>query len=231
MATSGSKTGSAGWGGLYVRAEWARTSVNATNNTSTVRVRLYLIVPSGWWVEANESGSITLDGSTNSFSRGNTYRGPGTHQLHEFTRTLSHNSQGNKTFSYSGSFTSAYAPLGTITTGAGSGVLDRIAKAPTIGSVTVSNIKQKQATITTVVSNMGHGTSVTVHTNYRKVGSGTWIEAGTTNPITITGLEPNTSYEYGAMVINNNGDFATYVSPTPFKTKPVVGFIPLLARL
>lgn len=236
MATSGSKTGSAGYAGFYVRADWARTASNIGNNTSTVRLRLYLIVPGGSSVTATETGSVTLDGSTSSYNNGSQYRAAGTHLIKEYSKVITHDVNGNKTFSYSGTFTSGWSSLGTINTGTGSGVLDRLPLAPTISSVLADTITPTTVRLRAETSSYGHGTSNTWTMYYRLQGSGTWISAGSQadgsgyNNWPLTGLKPGKTYEYYVKAVNNNGDTVNSSTYT-FKTKGVAGLAPLLMAL
>lgn len=234
MATSGSKTGSAGFGGAYVYASWSRTGVDVNANTSTVGVNLYLVLPSGMSTNATEVGSITLDGVSSSFNNGTVSRGPGTHLLHSYSRVLSHDANGYKTFSYSGSFTSGWSSLGTLSTGGGSGVLDRLALAPSGLTQSVSNITTNSATVTLDISSLGRGTSAAHRLEYKLSTAGSYTQSASQditdlapNTFNLTGLTPNKTYNYRQVVWNNNGDTATSTASN-FTTKSGVKLITTL---
>lgn len=113
--------------------------------------------------------------------------------------------------------------------------LTRIPLAPTISSIIVDTIKSTSARIGGELSSYGHGTSATL-TGYWRIPGGSWNSLGAQadaagyNYWTITGLKPNTTYEYTVNASNNNTDTANGWYQT-FKTKPVSGLTPLLMNL
>lgn len=124
-------------------------------------------------------------------------------------------------------------------TGTASGTLSlpRIAKAPSGLTQTVTELKPKSAKLSLDISSRGHGTSATHELQYRVQGSGTWIGTAdqsitnlAANTFTLSGLKPNTTYQYRQRAWNNNGDTA-YSSTYTFKTKPLVGMTQILAGL
>ena len=140
-SSSKTRNGSGSFSGFQLRISWS-SSVDITNNRSRVTANLYLIVASGWSVIATERGSININGSTNSFSRGTTTRYSGTHLLHSYSAWVPHNSNGEKNAYIGGSFTSGWAAYNS---GGGPNdvgdtfSLDDIPRSPTITSASSFN--------------------------------------------------------------------------------------------
>jgi len=148
MALSGSVNGSVGYGNCYVRYDWSATQ-SIANNTSTITANLYFIVGQYTTVNATESGGVYIDGTQSTYNNGTQYRTAGTYLMKTYSRTISHNSDGTKTFSFSGTMTSGWSSLGTLSV-SGSATLNTIPRAstPTLSS-----------------SSINIGESVTIYTN------------------------------------------------------------------
>lgn len=90
--------------------------------------------------------------------------------------------------------------------------LGRIALAPSISSLIADTITPVSARLGVELSSIGHGTSAAMYTQYRKQGTSTWTTQTAQNDVAgynyfpISGLTPNTVYEYMAFSYNNNGD-------------------------
>ena len=105
MASSGQSSSSFG-GGYRLQLEWELNSQNASSNTSSVTARLYLISDSSAYTivsSTSKTFSITLDGVTTSTTGTVGLSGGQKKLLHTHTRTVSHNSNGTKSVSISGS--------------------------------------------------------------------------------------------------------------------------------
>ena len=102
--------------------------------------------------------------------------------------------------------------------------LPRIALAPTISSTTSSDLTTNSATIASAVSSHGHGTSSTIRYYLRVSGVGSYVDKGTGSSKALTGLSPNTTYQWYITATNNNGDVQTSGVQT-FTTKSGVKVI------
>lgn len=114
--------------------------------------------------------------------------------------------------------------------------LPRIPQAPPISSTTADTITPTGVRLGLEISSNGHGTSTAMRMYYRIQGSGSYTatadqsDAAGYNYWTVTGLKPNTTYEYYGLAYNNNGDTGTNGVQT-FTTKGIAGLAPLLLRL
>ena len=147
MATSGSFTHSIKTGYRLV-VEWSATQSTA-NNTSTVTVQLYLqSLSSGYTIvsSTDKTAWIEIDGvrSTNN-STNVTLSGNQKKLMHTYTRTLSHNSDGTKSFTIRASqefgFSFAGSYTGTVTTSVRTYTLNTIPRSSTFTFVTIPNIR------------------------------------------------------------------------------------------
>ena len=132
MATSGSKSVSVT---SYdtLRFSWEVTGQSIVNNTSTVSWKLQLISDSSGRIDssASKKWSVTVNGTKYSGTNTVGIAASTTKTLASDTTTISHNSNGTKTFSYSFSqefsITFSGVDIGT-KSGSGSGTLDTIAR-------------------------------------------------------------------------------------------------------
>lgn len=139
MANSGYIQKDASFG--YVRLAWSEASQNITNNTTTINYTLSIYRSSSISSTAAKDYSIKINGITVA-SGTNTIGGSGTKTLKTGTTTITHNSDGTKTFSYSFSqeidITWSGSKIGTLTQ-SGTGTLDTIPRAttPTVSATSV----------------------------------------------------------------------------------------------
>lgn len=146
MALSGSFSGSVFNGHHQVLVEWSATQ-NVANNTSTITAKLYYVHDWSISISARSSAhSVTIDGTTTTFSSSAIKADSGKHLIGTATKTINHNSDGTKSISMSASFalraTLGGTYYGNITASA-TITLDAIARAsqPTVSasSVTMGN--------------------------------------------------------------------------------------------
>lgn len=179
MASSGTIDGAGGYGGFKIRIKWSINSQSIPNNSSSVNVGIYLVVPTNWSTTSLMRGSYTVNGETRNINIATaTYRG-GEHLLTSGNFTIYHNADGTKSFNMSATVTSGWAALGTMPTASGSGTLNTIARASqpsintypnnspdfNIGDTITIHMNRASSNFThTVVFNYG-STSVTVATN------------------------------------------------------------------
>lgn len=151
MALSGSINGSVGSGSSYnsyIRYDWSATQ-SIANNTSTITANLYLIIGAGTSTNASETGNIYIDGAGNTYNNGTQARSAGTYFMGQYIRTINHNSDGTKTFSFSGQFTSSWSYFGSLYV-SGTQTLDTIPR-------------RSHPTLSASSANIGQ--SITVYTN------------------------------------------------------------------
>lgn len=131
MATSGQIQTNTSFG--YVRLAWSESSQNVANNTTTISYTLSIYRSSSISSTVAKDYSIKINGITVA-SGTTTIGGSGTKNIKTGTTTITHNSDGKKTFSYSFSqevaITWSGSYIGTVT-GSGSGTLDTIPRATT----------------------------------------------------------------------------------------------------
>lgn len=160
MATSGSKSVTVT---SYdtLKFSWWENSQSIENNTTTIGWKMELIAGNSGRISstASKNWSVTVNGTnysgTNTVGIGNN----STKTLASGTTTISHNTDGTKSFNYSFSqqfsITFSGSSIGTIS-GSGSGTLNTIARASQPSCVTWPNNTQ----------NVGDfGVTITIHTN------------------------------------------------------------------
>lgn len=136
-------------------------TVNVTANTSSVTVSLYGYTERAesicsWNNSGTNSISITIDGTTDTLSGQNVdtadWRASGGHLLHSYTKTVTHNSDGTKTISVSGSLNykggGSSLVAGTYSTGSVSRTLTPIARASKVGTVSGTSINSTSGNVT-----------------------------------------------------------------------------------
>lgn len=166
MATSGQIQTNTSFG--YVRLAWSESSQNVANNTTTISYTLSIYRSSSISSTAAKDYSIKINGITVA-SGTTTIGGSGTKNIKTGTTTITHNSDGKKTFSYSFSqevaITWSGSYIGTVT-GSGSGTLDTIPRAttPTL-SATSANMGAS------ITINTPRASSSFTHTLTYKLGS------------------------------------------------------------
>lgn len=209
---------------VMLRIELWEESYNHAANTSYVRYRLSFLTSNGsrtgiWDYWLNINGGRVATGSTgNSHSGWQTYVDSG--------YTHNHDANGYATASAQG-WGDVY--FGSGDTGGSIG-LTRLSAPPVISSQTVDTIKSKTVRLGGEISSVGRGTSAAMRMYYRKTGDSSWMQTSDQNDVagynywTVSGLKPNTNYQYFMRVWNNNGDTADGGTQT-FKTKVESGMI------
>lgn len=205
-----------------VRFDMTQGSQSTSGNYTNVNWSIQSITSGGtrtgtWDFNAYVNGSRRVNSSNSSTHAGTQTLASGAHRVY-------HDANGRKTVSGSG-WLDAYFGSGTVP---GSLTLSRIARAPYGLTQSHSSVTINSASVTLDISSRGHGTSAKHEAQYRKGTSGTWI--GTPdqsitdlnpNVFNLTGLTPNSQYQYRQRVWNNNGDEATS-SPGSFITPSAV---------
>lgn len=212
--------------GYQLRITWTVNSQSVANNTSSVTARVQLVSTGSSYnivSSASKSGSLTINGTKYSFSFTAGLTGGQTKTLYTKTVTVSHNSDGTKTCSFSATCGINVTLSGTYygnVTASGSGVFDTIARASTISSVTSSvsvngtnavtvNISRKSSSFThTVVFTFGSysktTTGVGTSTSYAIPAS--WLNAipnGTSGTAKVTVTTYSGSTKIGSAVSRN----------------------------
>lgn len=179
MATSGSNTNGFR-SGYQVKITWARNSVNVSANTSNVTVSAQLVSTGSAYTivsSATKNGSITIDGTTYSFTFSAALSGGQTKTVFSKTVDIPHSSDGSKTFSMSTNLGIAVTLGGTYygnVSVSASGVLDNIPRTSTFtlshnsidaGQTITANISRASSSFTHKVYYTFGKTSVTISTN------------------------------------------------------------------
>ena len=148
MATSGSKSVTVTQHHT-LKFSWSESSQSITNNTTTISWKMQLISESAIYSSASKDWKVVVNGKT--YSGTNTV-GVGantTKTLASGTTTITHNSDGTKTFSYAFAqefgITYSGSSIGT-KNGSGTGTLDTIPRASTVSAT--SAYIENQTTIT-----------------------------------------------------------------------------------
>lgn len=153
MALSGSFSGSVFNAHHKVRVDWTGTQ-DIANNTTTITAKMYYV--HDWSIDISarsNAHSITIDGTTTTFSSSAIKSNSGTHLIGTATKTIKHNSDGAKSISISASFalraTLSGTYYGNITASA---------------TITLDNITRgSQPTLS--ASSVALGSAVTINTN------------------------------------------------------------------
>lgn len=236
MATSGNTSVSVG-SGCTLKFNWSQSSQSVANNTTKISWNMQVILSSGYSISssAGKNWSVTVNGTkysgTNSFG---SISGT-TKTLASGSTTITHNSDGNKTFSYS--FSQEFAityngkSLKTIS-GSGSGTLNTI---PRTSSFTLSKSSMDMGASQTV--NISRASSSFTHTiQYTFGGSTTTTHDKTastsvsfTPPVSLATKIPNaTSGTCTVKVTTYSGSTAigsttkTFTLTVPSNIKPTI---------
>ncbi|MDE6952733.1 MAG: DUF859 domain-containing protein [Erysipelotrichales bacterium] len=143
MASSGTIKSSIYKSHLWLTFDWSQSSQNITNNTTTISWSLKLHWDARLNFSASKKYSVTVNGTTysGSYTGGTGNTTTGTKTLCSKTTTISHNSDGSKSFSVSANFdiqiTYSGSTLSTMTL-SGSQTLNTIPRASSISSLTSS---------------------------------------------------------------------------------------------
>lgn len=190
MALSGSFSGSVFNGHHQVRVDWTATQ-NVANNTSTITAKLYYVHDWSISISARSSAhSVTIDGTTTTFSSSAIKQDSGEHLIGTATKTISHNSDGTKSISMSASFALRATLNGTYygnITASATITLDTIARASQ-PSVSASSVDMGEAvTITTnrASSNFTHTLEYAFAGNTGAIATGVGASYAWTVPLSL----------------------------------------------
>jgi hypothetical protein len=228
---SGHITGTSN-GTAYIEIQ---TQVYQTGDTGwDVHFQVYYRVRNGWNVARNARG-----GGNYGWSNGGPWNGPGAYpaDYNIFNGSFHIGLDANGYASYG---LNAYIDLdfntpATISTGGSEG-MPRIAKAPSINSLTHDSVKTTTARLGAEISGYGHGTAAAFEMYYRQQGVGGYISLGQQGDVggynywNVSGLQPGKTYEYYVRCWNNNGDTAQ-TGVQSFRTTPQSGMIAVIRGL
>lgn len=130
--------------GYRLQIAWEVTSQSVANNTSSVTAKVQLVSTGSSYTinsTASKSGSLTINGTKYTFSFTASLSGNQTKTIFSKPVTITHNSDGTKTCSFSATAGINVTLSGTYygnVTASGSGAFDTIARASSISSVTSS---------------------------------------------------------------------------------------------
>ena len=193
---NGTTTGTNG-GTTDTWIEWKVTGTSIANNTSTVRAILYSQNTAGKTSSYDgtaQYGWVSYDNGTKQWLTidGYDYANQHINKFADHTWTITHNSDGTKTISLQGQFTtrSSWITGGSVN---GNVTLPRIARASTISNVTANLGSQATVSITRQSSDFTHTISY-------KVGSASAVTIATKTTSTSVNFTPNVSLisQFGA---------------------------------
>lgn len=202
----------------YCTLEVTQQSQNVSNNTSTVKYMLRLIRPYNVSSTATKSWSCTINGTR--YTGSGSIGGSGSKILLQGTQTVTHNVDGTKTISFSGScqldINWSGTQLGTIS-GSGSLVLTTIPRYATV----TQNLTAKTETTATIKwvsdSTIDY---IWYSTNNGSSWSGLNVADGTNGSYTISGLSANTTYQIKTRVRRKDSQLTTDSSALSVTTYP-----------
>ena len=216
MALSGGHTGTA-VSGYSLRIDWSATQ-NTSANTSYITAKAYVVIKSGYSINiGSRTGVINIDGTDTTITYNLGKKSAGTYHIGTATKTVSHNSAGAKSFTISGNARieasiSGYGWVGTIYKGSNTYTLDTIPRYVDISSWSLSNTGYDRTKI-------NFTTSRAISRAQYQINGGSWVN--TSNGATITGLNPNTTYEFRLWVEAADSKLGTYSGYKSIKTKPL----------
>ena len=193
MATSGQIQTTTSFG--YVRLAWSTSSQSVTNNTSTISYTLSIYRSSSISSTASKDYSVKINGIT-AASGTTTIGGSGTKTIKTGTTTISHNSDGTKTFNLSFSLEVAITWSGSYIdtiTGSGTGTLDTIPRATTPTLSASSATMGNAITITTsrASSSFTHNLTYKIGSITGTIASGVATSYSWTIPLSLANAIPN----------------------------------------
>lgn len=146
----------------YLRLYYEETNVDMVNNRSDVKISLYgYTTRTAYWSwngYGNNSFTVVVDGTTSTLSNQNvdTETWQTEHYLHSYSKTISHNADGSKSITVSGSMTyqggGTSLVAGTYSTGNVTQNLTTIARASTVGAVSNTTITSSSGNVTINIS-------------------------------------------------------------------------------
>lgn len=197
------KSGTRPYGVLTV----TETATSATNNTSTLSIKLVLKRPSSISSSATKTASCTVNGTTYSWS--GTIGGSGDKTLISKTLVVTHNNDGSKSINLSASIKLDISWSGTqLGTISGSGTMT-LTTLPRYASVSQSLASRTETTATMRWSSDSTIDYIWYSTNNGSSWTGINVTDGTSGSYTISGLKANTTYQVKTRVRNKASQLTT----------------------
>ena len=202
MASTGTQTTWSSNGGFYLKIVWDITSQSVANNTSAVRVRMYLGAKSGWSLsDSTNSWALTFDGSSYSGSNANLNISGSEQLFATYSKIVDHNADGTKSVSFNGSISGLY--FGGINPSSFSGTLDTIPRASSSSS-SASWLATESLSIGIQRASSSFTHTVRVYVGSTLVGTNTGVTTSTTfdsstfhnNVVTALGINSSASARY-----------------------------------
>lgn len=198
--------------GYRLQVEWSATQ-SITNNTSIITAKLYLISQGSSYTivsSTNKTARITIDGTTYIHSVNVRLSGNQKKLLATSTKTVNHNSSGNKSFTLSANLDIEVTLSGKywsrVSISGKTYTLDTIPRYVKITSFTITDIRGTQFKI-------NHSTDKAVNARQYRLNSGSWQTLPTDG--VITGRSPGTSYRVQIRVRSStSGLWTTSVTRT-----------------
>lgn len=223
MANSGQVDGGIANGGFRIRVKWSLNSQSVANNSSSVNVKVYLVVSSGYSTQSWMRGSYTVNGVVRNIDRGTQWYYGGENLLAEDNFTIYHNADGTKSFNISATVTSGWSAIGTMPTASDSWSLPTIARASQPSINTYPNNSPDFNIGDTITIHMNRASSSFTHTVKFNYGStSVTVATGVTNNCTFnTSTVANALYALipNANVYNGTVSVTTYNGSTNIGTK------------
>lgn len=191
MAKSGTIYGTPASNGNYIYIEWAESEVSTSNNTSKVTATVKFYNPYGSYSDTSCPWSVTINGSTKESSISSFRASQTTVTLGSYSRTITHNSNGDKSITVSAYFNTQGTSTGAVSA-SGTAVLSNTGG----GFTCTQSLKSKTATTIT----MNWSSDATIDYIWYSWNGGTdWtgkdITASKSGTYTISGLKANTTYK------------------------------------
>lgn len=175
-------------------------SVNASNNTSNVTIKLYLKFDgSSYYAYTNytTNGSMTINGNTYNYSVNPISFSSGQAKdqlLASWTGDIAHNSDGTKTLNVSGSWNTDTSRIG-----AGSCSTSKVLTAVT-RYAEIINVYVESTGLTTAVIRYSVSRSASIYCSVDKaLWGGARVSNTTSGTFTVTGLSPNTKHSFSIL--------------------------------
>ena len=200
MATSGSNTVAIYSSWLHLKFNWSQKSQSVANNTTTISWNMQLISGNGALYKGDRTWTVKIDGKTYTGKVNISLDKNSTQTLASGTATITHNSDGTKTFVYSfsqqfeltlnnGSYMGTYS-------GSGSDILATIARASQPSLVTYPNS-------TANVGEFGQEFSIHMNTASQSFTHTVRYEYGNRTGTIATGVVNGTTWEVPLVFMND----------------------------
>jgi len=182
-------------------------SPNTTSNTSVVSFTLRVVGNNASWNLSNGTYSVTIDGTNYTGSWNYDFRVDNTETLRTGTKTITHDTNGNKSITVSATATDAGgSPLGTATITSKTFTTNPLPGTP---SAAPTLTRDSAGTTITVLSATSGTTATVTDYEYRQSTDGsTWgtnVSMGTDRTIDVTGLTATQQYYYQTRVKTADG--------------------------